>query len=419
MSSFRFPGDEQSEARAHLRLASRVRAACRRQKRNVSQIQDQKPERAAIAVYHATTKPLSRSTGRSSVAAAAYRAGVALVDARTGMTHDFTRRSGVVASFILAPGNAGEFASDREPLWNAAEAAEKRKDSRTAREWILALPSELATEQRVNLALYFARELVERYGVVADVAIHAPALSGDERNHHAHILCTTRMIEGDSFGDKSAFELSDAKRKILGLGSAADEIFALRERWAELANAALEKAGQSARVDHRSLIDQQAAAAERGDLVEVLALQREPQRHVGVHAAQLDRRAGRAISERGKLRERAVAATRHARSAAVRWARELLDLMRPVAEKAVLAEIDGELATDPAPCASSDTQALQLAAAAPRKESPLAALMQKWRQPAAEVPKNPKTEHPKSRPIDDSQPRPERRDHDKKWEHDP
>lgn len=375
------------------------------------QSQDQRPERAAIAIMHFATKPLSRSTGRSSVAAAAYRAGVMLVDARTGMTHDFTRRAGVVETSILAPTGAREFTSDRQALWNAAEVAEKRKDSRTAREWILALPSELAAEQRANLACDFARELVERYGVAADVAIHAPARDGDARNHHAHILCTTRVIEGNTLGEKSALELSDAKRKELGLGSAADEISTLRERWAELANAALEEADQSARIDHRSLVDQQAAAAERGDLAEALALQREPQQHVGVYATQLDRRAGQVVSERGKLRERAVAAARHARSTAARWAHELMDLMRPAAEKLVAAEIGAEQAAGPAPRASRDMPAPLPAVAAARKENPLATLMQKWRQPAAAEPKM------KPRPNDSSQPRPERRDPDQEWGH--
>lgn len=168
------PRPEQSEARAHLRLGCAKSVRSLRDKAKSRARAKAKTERDAIAIYHATTKPLSRSAGCSSVAAAAYRAGVALVDARTGMTHDFTRRSGVAASFIMAPGNAGEFASDRESLWNAAEAAEQRKDARTAREWILALPSELAAEQRADLARDFARELVERYGVAVDVAIHAP-----------------------------------------------------------------------------------------------------------------------------------------------------------------------------------------------------------------------------------------------------
>lgn len=334
-----------------------------------------KTERAAIAIYHATTKPLSRSAGRSSVAAAAYRAGVALVDARTGMAHDFTRRAGVVGASILAPTSSGVFASDRQALWNAAEAAEKRKDSRTAREWILALPAELDAEQRADLARDFGRELIGRYGVAVDVAIHAPARDGDDRNHHAHILCTTRKVEGETLGEKCELELSDSKRKALGLGPAADEISAIRERWAELANVALEKAGQSARIDHRSLGDQQEAAFERGDLVEALALKREPQRHVGVHATQLDRRSGHATSEHGKLRERIEAAARHARSAAVRWAHEFMALMRPEAEKLVMAEATAEQAADP----------LQADAVA-RPENPLTTLMQKWRRPAPSAP---------------------------------
>lgn len=274
--------------------------------------QRSKAERAAIAIYHATTKPLSRSAGRSAVAAAAYRAGVKLEDHRTAMVFDFTRRSGVVASAILAPADAGGFASDRQALWNAAEAAEKRKDSRTAREWILALPAELDAEQRAEVARAFARELIERYGVAADMAIHAPARDGDDRNHHAHILCTTRVIAGETLGEKSELELSDSKRKTLGLIPAAEEISKLRERWADLANATLEKSGVEVRIDHRSLAAQQADAFDRGDVAAALALEREPQQHVGVHATQLDRRTGLAVTDLGQARERAAAAARRA-----------------------------------------------------------------------------------------------------------
>jgi ATP-dependent exoDNAse (exonuclease V) alpha subunit len=222
------------------------------------------------------------------VAASAYRAGVKLEDHRTAMVFDFTRRSGVVATVIVAPSDAGAFARDRASLWNAAETAEKRKDARTAREWIVALPSELDAKRRIDLARAFAQELVERYGVVADVAVHEPSRGGDDRNHHAHILCTTRVVVGDALGEKSALELSDTNRKAQGFGPAAGEITMLRERWAALANATLEEAGQSARIDHRSLGDQQDAAFERGDLIEAMALKREPQQHVGVHATQLE-----------------------------------------------------------------------------------------------------------------------------------
>ena len=201
----------QSEARAHLRLGFAKSVRSLRDRAKAEQEPKSKAESAAIAIFHATTKPLGRSTGRSSVAAAAYRAGVKLEDRRTAMVFDFTRRSGVVAAAIIAPADAGQFASDRAALWNAAEQAEKRKDSRTAREWVLALPDELDAEQRAKLARAFAGELVNRYGVAADVAIHAPSRGGDERNHHAHILCTTRVIAGETLGEKSELELSDSK----------------------------------------------------------------------------------------------------------------------------------------------------------------------------------------------------------------
>ncbi len=124
-----------------------------------------------MAIYHASTKPIARSAGRSAVAAAAYRAGVELVDARTGLVHDYTRKGGVELTEILTPDGLGV---ERNALWNAAELAEKRKDARTAREWIVALPAELDAGQRRDLTHDFAQALVERYGVAADLAIHAP-----------------------------------------------------------------------------------------------------------------------------------------------------------------------------------------------------------------------------------------------------
>jgi hypothetical protein len=347
-----------------------------------SQSQDQKPERAAIAIYHATTKPLSRSTGRSSVAAAAYRAGVKLEDLRTGQVFDFTRRSGVVVASIVTPDGAGAFARDRASLWNAAEAAEKRKDSRTAREWILALPFELEAEQRSDLAIDFARELVKRYGVVADVAIHAPLRGGDDRNHHVHILCTTRKVDGETFGEKCELELSDAKRKTEGLCPAADEISALRERWAELANAALERSGSAARVDHRSLVAQQDATFERGDLVEALALDRPAQIHVGVYATQLDRRSGQAVSRRGRMRERVVAMMRHAATSAARWAHELIEVMRTEAEMLVAQQdVTNEMLASATSRPTDGVEKQQKR----EEENPLVDLVNKWRTKAKEA----------------------------------
>lgn len=297
-----------------------------------------KSRAAAVAIFHATTKPLGRSAGRSSVAAAAYRAGVKLEDHRTAMVFDFTRRSGVVLAEIVAPAGAGELASNRAALWNAAEAAENRKDARTAREWILALPAELIAQQRADLARAFARELVERYGVAVDVAIHAPSRGGDDRNHHAHLLCTTRVVRAGSMAEKATIELSDTKRKTRGLGPAADEISALRERWGELANAALATAGQSARIDHRSLEAQQSDAFERGDLKAAFALDRPAQVHVGVHATAMDRRTGHVVSERGETRAAAVVAAHRAAYSARRRVERAIDLAMPAAAAMVAEE---------------------------------------------------------------------------------
>ena len=207
-----------------------------------------------MATFVASTKPVSRSSGRSAVAAAAYRSGERLTNDRDGMTHDYRARDGVEATFILAPDG---LPADRSQLWNAAEAAEKRTDARTAREWILALPHELTAVQREQLVRGFAAELVDRYGVAVDVALHLPGREGDDRNHHAHLLMTTRearRLESGALalGPKAALELSDGDRAKRGLGRGADEITTLREAWSQRVNASLERAGVDERVSHLS-----------------------------------------------------------------------------------------------------------------------------------------------------------------------
>lgn len=231
-----------------------------------------------MAIYHASTKPISRSAGRSSVAAAAYRAGAALLDQRSGIVHDYTRKGGVVsADIITADGES----LDRAALWNAAEVAEKRKDARTAREWIVALPSELDAGQRHELALSFGAELARRYGVAVDVCVHQPDREGDNRNHHAHILTTTRQVSRGErgepvMGDKASIELSDKARRAQGLGPAADEVKAVRGLWEQTANSALAKAGRAERIDARSL--------------EAQGIDREATTHLGPTASEMERR---------------------------------------------------------------------------------------------------------------------------------
>ncbi|MFH8654999.1 MobQ family relaxase [Sphingomonas paucimobilis] len=196
-----------------------------------------------MAIYHLAVKSVSRSTGRSAVAAVAYRAGVCLENERDGLVHDYTRRGGVEDAFIVAPEGA-EWAQDRSTLWNAAEAAEKRKDAKVAREYELGLPAELDAGQRRDLVRAFAENIRDRYGVAVDAAIHAPHDYGDDRNHHAHVMTTTREVGPDGLGAKT--------RQLDVRTTASVEVEAIRERWAGMVNDALELAQVSERVDHRS-----------------------------------------------------------------------------------------------------------------------------------------------------------------------
>ncbi|HQT65524.1 MAG: Ti-type conjugative transfer relaxase TraA [Acidocella sp. 21-58-7] len=246
-----------------------------------------------MAIYHLSMKPISRASGRSAVAAAAYRAAERLTNERDGLVHDFTRRSGVEHAEIVLPGDtiaddgsvvlgpATGWARERSSLWNAAEASEKRKDARVAREIEVALPVEVSPERRVELTREFAQSLAERYGVAVDFAIHSPHGHTDVRNHHAHILLTTRKIKPESLGGKSELELENGRLVALGLPTTHEQLRDLRIGWEQLSNTHLARAGLDARVDHRS-------HQERG-------LEIEPTQHMGVHATQMERR-GKPVS---------------------------------------------------------------------------------------------------------------------------
>lgn len=248
-----------------------------------------------MAIYHCSTKPLARSSGRSAVAAAAYRSGDCLVDERQGLEHDYTRRAGVVHTELVFPEGAGEWS--RAELWNAAEQAEKRKDARTAREWEVALPDELGQEERRELAVRFARGLARKYGCAVDVALHAPDREGDQRNWHAHLLATTRKVTAGRLAEKCEIELSDAKRLSLGLAPARIEVEAVRQMWAQEVNRQLEEGRSPERVDHRSLAAQRAEAIQNGDPQKFAELDRAPQVKLGWKVVQMERRG--VASDRG------------------------------------------------------------------------------------------------------------------------
>lgn len=199
-----------------------------------------------MAIYHLSVKPVQRSKGRSATAAAAYRAGEKIQDERTGQEYDYTRRQGVVYSEIVVP--TGQVPPARADLWNMAEKAEKRKDGTPAREYEIALPDELNADQRKALALDFAQRLADRHGIAADVCIHAPDREGDQRNHHAHILTTTRQVAAGELGEKADIERAGRNRKADLMGS--------RQLWEQVANEHLERAQITEKIDHRSLEDQ-------------------------------------------------------------------------------------------------------------------------------------------------------------------
>lgn len=234
-----------------------------------------------MAVYHFSAKTVSRSAGRSSTAAAAYRAAARIVDERTGEIHDYTRKGGVVDSLVVLPQGG---TMDRADLWNKVEAHHKRGDATVAREFVVALPAELDAAQRQELARAYARELANRYGVGVDLNVHAPG-KGDQRNHHAHIMLTACYCGPTGVLGKKAVELDPIHCQRHGL---ANVVEVERERWEQLANQALEKAGQEARIDHRSLEAQGVT-------------DRAPGVHLGPDATAIKRRGGvSTIEERAK-----------------------------------------------------------------------------------------------------------------------
>lgn len=276
-----------------------------------------------MTMVHIATKAISRKAGQSAVACAAYRAGDVLDDAKYGKTHDYSKKSGVMSSDIVLPFSlkALGVSVDRETLWNTAEAAETRSDSRVAREWLINLPYELDEYDRHQLAINFAQKLCDDMDVIADVCIHRPVMklpfdpnvppsskylregeeNPDPRNFHAHILVTTRAPTVGpnktlAFDPKlkTPFEWSNKKRKAHDLPSSMQEIKRVREMWVDTANKVLAQ-HHLPLMDARSYKDQ--------------GLDQQPTIKMGVEATAMERRGittekgdtNRAIKARNKL----------------------------------------------------------------------------------------------------------------------
>ena len=219
-----------------------------------------------MSIMFFKVRSLSRAKGDNAVAKSAYISREKLADNRLDRSHDYRRTPGLQHREILVPEglSAGvrAWAADRTRLWNAAEAAETRVNSRVGREYTSALPHELPADVRRELATDFARRIAERHRVAVDLAVHGPTHRGDPRNHHLHVLASTRELTEDGFGRKASIELNTDRRRELQLPHTAMEYRQLRKLWAELANERLREAGLEQRLEPRSRRDLERTAAD-------------------------------------------------------------------------------------------------------------------------------------------------------------
>ena len=195
----------------------------------------------------------TRSEGHSVAAALAYRAGLALTDNRVGEVHDYTRRDegDEVAAHGIESVRPSPLAANEQTLADAMEAAEKRKDSRIARAGIFTIPPELDDEAKVSLTREIATRFATRLDIVVAWAVHPPGNQGDDRNWHAHLVLSTRVLtkDGTAFGAKT--EKLDNPR------TSGDEVAALRNLAADTINEHLGNAGLDTRVDVGRRLDQE------------------------------------------------------------------------------------------------------------------------------------------------------------------
>ena len=262
-----------------------------------------------MAIYHLEAKVVSRGAGRSAVAASAYLSCSRLYNDYDGIQHDYTKKQGLVWQEVFLPEYAPQEWQDREKLWNAVEEVETAKDSRLAREFVVALPIELNRGEQIDLLQEFIREQFVSDGMCADAAIH----DTDGHNPHAHILLTVRPLDergkwqhktekeylcmknGEERGFTAAefraaqnegwekqYPYKVGKKKVYMTPSAAEaqrfvradkhpkstrygrqnpiserwnseeQLAAWRAAWADVSNRCLERAGREERIDHRS-----------------------------------------------------------------------------------------------------------------------------------------------------------------------
>ena len=259
-----------------------------------------------IAIYHCSIKIVSRGKGKSAAAAAAYRSGEKLTNEWDGLTHDYTKKGGVVHSEILLPAHAPPAFSDRSTLWNSVELSEKSNNAQLAREVEIALPVELSREEQTRLVQEYCSSQFVSKGMIADFNLHDTG-SG---NPHAHILLTMRPLDEkgawlpkskkeyvlDENGGKIRLPSGRYKTRKVDLvdWNNRENAEVWRRAWADLANEFLERNDCPERIDHRSY--------ERQGIDQI------PTVHVGVSATQMEKKG--IVTERGELNRNIKAANR-------------------------------------------------------------------------------------------------------------
>ena len=256
-----------------------------------------------IDFCHIPVSIIKRSAGRSAVAAAAYRSGTKLTNEWDGMTHDYTRKGGIVHAEIMLPAHAPPEFADRSILWNSVEQIEKARDSQLAREIEAALPRELSGEQQLALVRAYVKDNFVDKGMCADFAIHDKGTG----NPHVHIMLTLRPLkENGQWGAKcrKAYDLDENGQRIPdGKGgwknhredttdwNDKENVEIWRAAWAAYTNRALESAGRPERIDHRSYKRQ--------------GIDKIPSVHLGPAASQMEKRGIR--TDKGEVNRQIVA----------------------------------------------------------------------------------------------------------------
>ena len=259
-----------------------------------------------IAIYHCSIKIVSRGKGKSAVAAAAYRSGEKLTNEWDGLTHDYTKKGGVVHSEILLPAHAPPAFSDRSTLWNSVELSEKSNNAQLAREVEIALPVELSREEQTRLVREYCSSQFVSKGMIADFNLHDTGGG----NPHAHILLTMRPLDEngawlpkskkeyvlDENGEKIRLPSGRYKTRKVDLvdWNNRENAEVWRRAWADLANEFLAQNNRPERIDHRSY--------ERQGIDQI------PTVHVGVSATQMEKKG--IVTERGELNRNIKAANR-------------------------------------------------------------------------------------------------------------